>query len=243
MAHVQAPPLEARSTLPLACPDLMSPLLAASCLRAYAVVFYNAINVLYQVLDETLCTSQVGSSPLRLPMLAPPRYAPWLRHAQSARHGKLARHLDACQPTSASASDTLDPFLFAPAALPRHVGGTAVRVSLGGRRKGQDAAQAVGARLHQLPVRLGGRPGGALGFSLARRVGSRLLARVLLVNPASIHHTCPPDSMPPTTIFFALGNPPYAAGQPGNLPAALRRLVPAHLCRHGEPRRVCLAGC
>ena len=25
-----------------------------------AVVFYNAINVLYQVLDETLCTSQVG---------------------------------------------------------------------------------------------------------------------------------------------------------------------------------------
>ena len=26
-----------------------------------AVVFYNAINVLYQVLDETLCTSQVGS--------------------------------------------------------------------------------------------------------------------------------------------------------------------------------------
>ena len=50
---------------------------------------------------------------------------------------------------------TLSPLLAlprAPAALPRHVCRAAVRVPVGRRRQGQDAAQAVGARLRQLPV-------------------------------------------------------------------------------------------
>lgn len=118
MAHVQDPHLKHGSTVPLARPVLTSPLLAASCLRACAVVFYNAINVLYQVLDETLCTSQVCSSPLH-PATLVTRYASWLRHALSARHGKTARHWDACHPTCASASDTPDPFL--PAGPPAHL--------------------------------------------------------------------------------------------------------------------------
>jgi hypothetical protein len=241
------------------------------------VVFYNAINVLYQVLDETLCTSTVGARCCSLVrrycmhLVAPRPLSP------SAPGGPicLPRPLLSLAPSHTSAGGASVPPAALPAAVNRPCGrnpnpplqrcpvmcagpqyeylwadGAKVKtpvklsapdyinclfdwvedqvewvvVGQGGRRvfcRGCDVS--AGVVLKQEEVGRGPRLIGSVPRWLASRItvpadprcGQEPLASNLL----------PPLS--PTRVA------PAAAGQPRRVPAALRRLLPPHLWRHG----------
>lgn len=168
------------------------------------VFFYNALNVLYSVLDESLCTPQrcpimsagpqvrapgagacfAGSAWERLCFLSvaplPGRcggrgakdkgqsgatwhVGEWVQRARRAMQCVCTEPCTA-QPVRVCLlcmkEQNSQGINFASFKSKMHQC-TAVRVPVGGRRQGADAGEAVGARLHQRAVRLGGGAGGS----------------------------------------------------------------------------------